>query len=123
MRNLLEGIVVAVLVACTFAATYVLTSQPEEPAIAAEAEAAPARPSVAAEAAEPEVPDPPLQWSEDEETTDGESAVPPDGDAEGRETGRAETDTDTESNSETNTETEDAAPEPELDRAPESSDP
>lgn len=113
MRNLLEGIAAAILIAGTFAATYVLTSQPEEPAIATEAEAVPVRPSVAAEAAEPEVPDPPLQWSEDEETTDGDSAEPNDGDVEGRDTGSAEPETEADS----------AAPESELDRAPESSDP
>lgn len=108
MRNLLEAIVVAVLVAGTFTATYVLTSQPDEPVIAAETQAAPIAPSKAVEVAKPEVADPPLQWSDDEEeTSDGESAAPPDAVGEARNTDQGKA------------EAEDAAPEPDQDGEPE----
>ena len=110
MKNLIEGIVVAVLVAGTFTATYVLTSQPDEPAVAAETEAAPILPRVAIEQVEPKVADPPLQWSEDEEEkVASENAEPP---AEGVEDRKAD---------QGEPEAEDAPQEPELDRAPESS--
>lgn len=109
-RNLIESIIVAVLVACTFAATYVLTSQPDEPAIAAETQAAPIAPSEAVEEAEPEVADPPLQWSEDEEdSSDSEGAAPPDADGEAGNTEQGDGDA------------KDAAPEPGQDGAPEGS--
>ena len=70
MRSIIDGVVAATLIVCTFAGTYLLTLERADAPVSADAETAAIVQADANEVALAATPDPPLVWSEDEEDLD-----------------------------------------------------